>query len=74
MTTKTNRTEYRRALLRAGVPAVYAHMAAERLEAGGPTRRWRGNWEGSDLLYCGFVWKKTQEGHEFWSALAAEAA
>jgi hypothetical protein len=71
---KTNKTEYRRALIREGVPAVYAYMAAERLEDGGPSRRWRGSWTASELLYCGFLWITTKEGHEFWSAIAQEVS
>jgi hypothetical protein len=67
------RTEYRRALQRHGVPAVYAHMAAENLTTRTTLSDIRQAQSASALIYSGFVWSETKQGHQFWSAIVSEA-
>ena len=58
--TTEQREAIREKLESAGMPDVLAFMAAERATAV------------ANSLACLFIWEKTPEGHEFWSAVDAE--
>ena len=60
--TQQQRTAYRKALVKRGLPEVYAHMAAAHLDCT--------NHYGS--LWSGFIWSETPEGPDFWRALHRE--
>lgn len=68
--TQVQRDEYRFSLEDAGVPEVYAFMAAKnlavRLSGGTQARSQDSAWE---LIIYGFLWSATTEGSDFWRSI-----
>jgi len=66
MTTPTQkqRDAYRYALEDAGVPEVYAFMAARNLKRPASLRL-----DFSDYIFACYIWRDTPEGVGFWSAI-----
>jgi len=56
--------QYFWSLIDAGLPEVYAWMAAAN-----HTKPWQA---ALGSLSCAFVWSNTPEGHDFWTSIANE--
>jgi len=53
--------------VKAGLPEVYAEMAAKNYE-----RDYCAQETDSNLLWYNFTWEATEEGHDFWSTVTQE--
>lgn len=69
-----DRLAYQAALQRLGVPGVYAYMASMELTTQYERRTLTKATDARRLIWSGFVWMATTQGHEFWEAVAREAA